>query len=121
MAQARIILKALRVKRILNRLARAKENTIRAMVGLPPLMSWYERCCMGVSAGVRECLCRAFCPCCIGRPTFGELCCPKHSCGYKLCTPGQYPNELIKSFLGFLFGLALSVGVYFFMCLQVTS
>ncbi|KAK3741414.1 hypothetical protein RRG08_011190 [Elysia crispata] len=116
---SQIVQKALRVRRILNDMAINKENRIREMVGLPPLESWWSQCKAAVCSSVRACLCRVFCPCCIELPTIGEFCCPEGSFTFRLCTTGQYPHELIKSFFCFLCGLLLAMGIFFFFCLQL--
>ncbi|XP_059165100.1 DC-STAMP domain-containing protein 2-like [Physella acuta] len=121
MSASELVMKALRVRKILIRLGRAKENTVREMVGLPPVTSWFRQCCDGISSSIRETICRAFCPCCVEVPTFAEFCCPKGSLGFKCCNDGFYPNTIIKNFLGFCFGLLLSMAIFFFLCLQLEA
>lgn len=40
MAQAKMVIKAIKLKFALDKLARAKENTLREMAGLPPIRPW---------------------------------------------------------------------------------
>nr|KAI8755460.1 DC-STAMP domain-containing protein 2-like [Biomphalaria glabrata] len=121
MAFVQAIQKALRVKKILKNLERAKINTIRELVGLPPERTWFQMCCQDISSAVREICCRTFCPCCVDIPSFGECLCPRGSFCFKCCSDGFYPNTVMKNILGFAFGLVLTMGLFFFFCLQLKT
>ncbi|RUS84288.1 hypothetical protein EGW08_007932, partial [Elysia chlorotica] len=109
----------LNLRRILKELAQHKENRIREIVGLPPVESWWSQFKGAVCGSIRACMCRIFCPCCIELPTLGEFCCPEGSFTFRLCTPGQYMHEVIKSFFCFVCGLLLSMGIFFFFSFQL--
>ncbi|XP_046552587.1 DC-STAMP domain-containing protein 2-like [Haliotis rubra] len=118
MAQAMKIIQAFKVKAALGRLARAKENALRAMAGLPPIRPWYEDCYISCMRGLKQMCCKAFCPCCIkpSRPRLKKI--PVSCCG-RMFTADTYENECLKNFLGFFSGIAMSFLVYLLMALQM--
>ncbi|KAK7115706.1 hypothetical protein V1264_001527 [Littorina saxatilis] len=113
-----MVKKALRVRRKMFALARTKENTLRELAGYPPLKSWWENCYGGCMATFRVTICRGFCPCFVGRFRFKSFFCPRTTCCGRCFYEGDYENEVLKNFLGFLLGVVLTVLFYAWLCLQ---
>ncbi|XP_071104714.1 DC-STAMP domain-containing protein 2-like [Haliotis cracherodii] len=118
MAQAKQIVQAFKVKAALERLARAKENALREMAGLPPIRPWYEDFYISCMGGLKQMCCKAFCPCCLkpSRPRLKKI--PISCCG-RMFAAGTYENECLKNFLGFFSGIVLSFLLYLLMALQM--
>ncbi|KAL5019782.1 hypothetical protein ScPMuIL_002674 [Solemya velum] len=102
---------------ILGRLSRAKENAVRGLYGLPPLVPWYRECYVNSMKMLRECLCQAFCPCCVKQGRGRRLRLPT-CCGLS-CLGGPYQKEVIGNIAGFLAGGMLSLVLYFVMVTQM--
>ena len=82
--------KAVRVRRKMFALARAKENAIRELAGYPPIMSWWESCWGGFVAVIREAICRPFCPCCLPSFRFKAFFCPRTTCWGRCFYEGNF-------------------------------
>ncbi|XP_052817975.1 DC-STAMP domain-containing protein 2-like [Mya arenaria] len=107
MATIQKIIQAIKIKLILNRLSKAKENAMREFLGLPPKMSWYDDCTSTVSMCIKDKLCLVFCPCCMYDRNRHQK------------VPSCWNSLFLKEFVGFLGGVLLTLLVYLMMIFQL--
>ncbi|GFU28540.1 DC-STAMP domain-containing protein 2 [Nephila pilipes] len=122
MVNLKIILRAYRLKRATKRLRRAKENALRIHHGKRPRYPWYEECWRCIVGCLKNYCCKAFCPCCLHPKMIKkdeEDAIYSKSFWRRPCLEGTFENYTVKSFLGFLLGLFLTTGIFFFLLYQL--
>ncbi|XP_060563449.1 DC-STAMP domain-containing protein 2-like isoform X2 [Ruditapes philippinarum] len=101
------IQEAIRIKQLLSRLSRAKENALRELMGLPPKTSWWDECTTNIMTFFRDKICQTMFPCCI------------YDVNRRKKRPSCWTSPTFREFLGFLGGIILTMISYLMMVYQM--
>ncbi|XP_053402721.1 uncharacterized protein LOC128546122 [Mercenaria mercenaria] len=101
------ILEAIRIKKLLARLSRAKENALRELIGLPPKTSWFDECTTTFMTIMKDKLCQTFCPCCV------------YDINRRKKRPSCWTSPTFREFLGFLGGITLTMISFLILVYQM--
>ncbi|KAL4235200.1 DC-STAMP-like protein [Mactra antiquata] len=91
------VIRAIKIKMMLNRLSKAKENALRELIGLPPKMSWYDECSSTLTSCIKDKFCQTFTPCCM------------YDVNRHLKRPSCWTSPTFREFLGFIGGIIMTL------------